>query len=89
MRCHRSLEIGQRPQTVLELFQVGRYHTPGLAAEVCVSFPTISRCVDASRERRHDIRAVRRSGVSQHVLADSSRRRGISNWHSQAEPNLK
>ena len=59
MRYQRSLEIEQRLLTVLELIQSGRFSTPGLAAEVGVSIPTISRCVEALRERGHDIRAVR------------------------------
>lgn len=86
MRYQRSLEIEQRLQTVLELIQTGQYSTRGLAAEIGVSIPTISRCVEALRERSHDIRAVRRNGTWQYVLADSSRRSCSSRHLSLAEP---
>ena len=71
MRYQRSLEIEQRLQTVLELIQAGRYSTPGLAAEVGVSIPTISRCVEALRERGHDIRAIRGADGWRYVLKSS------------------
>lgn len=68
MRYQRSLEIEQRLQTVLELIQSGRFSTRGLADQVRVSIPTISRCVEALRERGHDIRAVRTNRVWRYVL---------------------
>ncbi len=58
MRYQRSLEIEQRLQAVLTLIQSGRYSTPGLAEELGVSIPTISRCVEVLRERGHDIVGV-------------------------------
>ena len=78
MRYQRSLEIEQRLQSVLELIQSGVYSTAGLAAEVGVSIPTISRCVEALRERGHDIRAVRgeegwRYTIVIHPTASNSR----------------
>ena len=59
MRYQRSLEIEQRLDAVLELIRTGSYSTPALAKKVGVSIPTISRSVEALRERGHDIRAVR------------------------------
>lgn len=70
MRYQRSLEIEQRLHTVLELIQDGRYSTPGLAAEIGVSIPTISRCVEALRERGHDIRAERTERGWRYVLQE-------------------
>ena len=68
MRYQRSLEIEQRLQTVLELIQSGRFSTRGLAEALRVSIPTISRCVEALRERGHDIRAVRTNRAWRYVL---------------------
>jgi biotin operon repressor len=86
MRYQRSLEIEKRIQTVLEFIQTGKYSTIGLAAQIGVSIPTISRCVEALREMGHDIRAVRRNGTWQYVLVDSSRRSRASRRRSLAEP---
>ena len=71
MRYQRSLEIENRLQTVLELIQSGRFSTPGLAAKVGVSIPTISRCVEALRERGHQIQAIRKSDGWRYVLKSS------------------
>lgn len=57
MPFERSLEIERRLEDILRLIRTGRYSTPALAAEVGVSIPTISRCVEALRLRGHDIRA--------------------------------
>ena len=59
MRYQRSLEIEQRLDAVLELIRSGNYSTPALAEEVGVSIPTISRSVEALRERGHNIKAVK------------------------------
>jgi biotin operon repressor len=59
MRYQRSLEIEQRLDAVLELIRTGSYSTPALAEKVGVSIPTISRSVEALRERGHDIKAVK------------------------------
>jgi len=45
---------------VLELIRSGNYPTPALVKEVGVSSPTISRSVEALRERGHNIKAVNR-----------------------------
>ena len=58
MRYQRSLEIEQRLDVVLELIRSGNYSTPALAEKVGVSIPTISRSVEALRERGHNIKAV-------------------------------
>lgn len=57
MRYQRSLEIEQRLDAVLRLIRTGEYSTPALAEAIGVSIPTISRTVEALRERGHDIRA--------------------------------
>jgi len=57
MRYQRSLEIEQRLDAVLLLIRSGKYSTPALAEAVGVSIPTISRSVEALRERGHDIRS--------------------------------
>ena len=75
MRYQRSLEIEQRLQAVLELIQLGRFSTPGLAEEVGVSIPTISRCVEALRERGHKIRAVRGESGWRYVLVPPAGKR--------------
>ena len=57
MRYQRSLEIERRLDDVLRLIEAGHYSTPGLAAAVGVSIPTISRIVAALRARGHKILA--------------------------------
>jgi transposase len=59
MRYQRSLEIEQRLDAVLELIRTGNYSTPALAEKVGVSIPTISRSVEALRERGHNIKAAK------------------------------
>ena len=81
MRYQRSLKIEHRLQAVLELIQSGRYSTPRLASEVWVSIPTNARCVEALRERGHDIRAVRSSDSRRYDLNSSA----IVRLGSQAE----
>ena len=51
----RSQAIEQRLETVLRLIRTGRYSTPAIAEEVGVSIPTVSRCINALRDRGHDI----------------------------------
>lgn len=55
----RSLAIEARLQAVLQLIETSDYSTPELADEIGVSIPTISRDVNALRQRGHDIRAER------------------------------
>jgi biotin operon repressor len=59
MLYERSKDIESRLGSVLELISLGEYSTPGLAAELGVSIPTVSRAVTALRQRGHDIRSLR------------------------------
>ncbi len=59
MPYQKSLDIEQRLQAVLQLIGTGRYSTPALARTIGVSIPTISRCVQALRQRGYTIRAVK------------------------------
>jgi transposase len=68
MHYQHSLEIHERLQAVLQLIETGRYSTPGLAKEIGVSVPTISRIVAALRERGHDIRAEKQAKGWRYVL---------------------
>ncbi len=68
MRYQRSLAIEQRLDAVLRLIRSGQYSTPRLADELEVSIPTISRCVEALRERGHDIAAENHNGTWRYVL---------------------
>jgi len=73
MRYQRSLAIEQRIDAVLRLIRTGQYSTPRLADELEVSIPTISRCVEALRERGHDIAAENHSGTWRYVLKRKAR----------------
>jgi biotin operon repressor len=68
MRYQKSLEIEKRLETVLKLIRRGRFSTRGLAEEVGVSIPTISRCVQALRERGYEIRSDSGEGGWRYVL---------------------
>jgi predicted DNA-binding transcriptional regulator YafY len=72
MLYQRSLDIEQRLRLVLELIGTGEYSTPGLAERAGVSIPTISRDVQALRERGHEIRSEKRSDGWRYVLAATS-----------------
>jgi predicted DNA-binding transcriptional regulator YafY len=89
MRYQRSLEIENRLQSVLDLIQSGGYSTPALAVALQVSIPTISRAVEALRERDFEIEAERGEQGWHYVLksgpARASNRRqtpNISEAHS-------
>jgi biotin operon repressor len=69
MLYQRSLEIEQRLRLILELIGTGEYSTPRLAEQVGVSVPTISRDVQALRERGHEIRSERNHDGWRYVLA--------------------
>ena len=68
MSYQRSHEIEVRLETILCLIQTGKYSTPMLAEEVGVSIPTVSRCVNALRERGHDIKAEKHADGWRYVL---------------------
>ncbi len=74
MRYERSHTIEQRLDAVLRLIRTGQYSTPLLADELKVSIPTISRCVEALRERGHDIAAENHNGAWRYVLKRKARR---------------
>lgn len=67
MQYRKSLEIEQQLNRVLKLIRRGRFSTPALA-ELSVSVPTISRWVQALRERGHEIRAESGEGSWRYVL---------------------
>jgi biotin operon repressor len=89
MRYQRSLEIEKRLEDVLRLIKVGKYSTPALAAEIGVSIPTISRCVEALRMRGHDIRALREPEGWRYVLINRSRRRAHFTRHRETHSVVK
>lgn len=74
MRYQQSLTIEQRLEAVLRLIRTGQYSTPRLADEIGVSIPTISRCVEALRERGHTIAAENQNGTWRYVLKGKARR---------------
>lgn len=59
MPYQRSLEIENRLQTVLNLVETGKFSTPLLAKKLGVSIPTVSRDVNALRERGHNVLSCR------------------------------
>ncbi len=73
MQYRKSREIEERLETVLKLIRRGRFSTRGLAEEVGVSIPTISRCVQALRERGHEIRSETGSGGWHYILVSQSK----------------
>lgn len=68
MIYQRSHEIEVRLETILRLIRTGKYSTPTLAEEVGVSIPTVSRCVNALRERGHNIRAEKHADGWRYVF---------------------
>lgn len=59
MPYEHALAIERRLESVLKLAATGEYSTPGLAQELEVSIPTVSRCISALRSRGHAIRSQR------------------------------
>jgi predicted DNA-binding transcriptional regulator YafY len=68
MQYRKSLEIEARLDAVLKLIRRGRFSTRGLAEKVGVSIPTISRSVQALRQRGHKIRSESGEGGWRFVL---------------------
>ncbi len=68
MYYQRSLALEQRLEAVLRLIRIGHYSASRLADEIGVSIPTISRCVEALRERGHKIIAENPNGTWRYVL---------------------
>ena len=78
MLYQRSHDIERRLGDVLKLIRKGGRSTPGIARELGVSVPTVSRDVTALRERGHEIRPQRKDDGWQYVLIErpaQSRRR--------------
>ena len=73
MRYEKSLQIEQRLSELLELIQSGQYSTPELAEKVGVSVPTVSRSIQALRERGHKIIAEKAEGGWHYELATRKR----------------
>lgn len=78
MRYRQSLEIEQRLEAVLRLIRAGKYSTPAIAENLGVSIPTVSRCVEALRERGHVILAVKRVEGWRYCLAGSAKTKSVS-----------
>jgi predicted DNA-binding transcriptional regulator YafY len=57
MLYKQSFEIERRLNVALQLIRSGRFSTQGLADELQVSIPTVSRIVLALRQRGHAIEA--------------------------------
>lgn len=74
MQYQRSFVIEQRLERVLRLIRTGKYSTPRLAEELGVSIPTISRCVEALRDRGHEIVAENQNGTWRFALQRKSAR---------------
>ena len=70
MRYERSLVIEQRLDAVLRLVRTGQYSTPLIADELQVSIPTISRSVEALRDRGYDIVAENQNGTWRYILRE-------------------
>jgi biotin operon repressor len=76
MVYRQAFEIEQRLERALRLIESGRYSTPQLAEALNVSIPTVSRCVQALRERGFDVRAARRQGAWSYFLGRKSKLNG-------------
>lgn len=83
MRYQRSLEIEKRLDAVLELIRSGRYSTAALAEAVGVSIPTISRTVEALRERGHDIQSKREASGWRYMIVAPPNDDSTSNERSE------
>jgi biotin operon repressor len=68
MLYQRSLDIEQRLQAVLRLIRSGHFSKPGIAEQLGVSIPTVSRDVTALRERGYEIRSRRDGNGWRYVL---------------------
>ena len=85
MRYQRSREIEDRLEAILRLIRTGNYSTPALAERVGVSIPTISRSVEALRERGYDIRADKGpQGWRYVLLKENANHAGLPQVREQA-----
>lgn len=87
MPYQQSLDIERRLEAVLTLIRAGKYSTPAIAEKIGVSIPTVSRCVEALRERGHEICAVRNHSGWRYVLKAARGPRATRRTnHSSREP---
>lgn len=68
MPYKQSLEIERRLDAALRLIRTGRFSTNALAQRLEVSIPTVSRCVQALRDRGYDIRAEKHRNGWRYVI---------------------
>jgi biotin operon repressor len=71
MHYEKSWQIEQRLIETLELIQAGKYSTPELAERLGVSVPTVSRSIQALRERGNAIIAEKVKGSWHYELTSS------------------
>ena len=88
MTYERSLAIEQRLGDVLELIRTGQCSTPDIAERLGVSVPTISRDVNALRERGHSIRAVRQKGGWRYFIDEARQRQTATSNSSQGRRKI-
>lgn len=89
MPYKQSLAIERRLDAALRLIRTGRYSTSALAERLDVSVPTVSRCVQALRDRGHDIRAERHRSGWRYVLASKGQIRSPDSTRSVATPSFQ
>ena len=87
MHFEKSLQIEQRLCELLELIQSGHYSTPELAERVGVSVPTVSRSIQALRERGHEIISEKAEGGWHCELA--TRKRAVRAIHDGSQGDLE
>ena len=89
MVYRRSHDIEKRLERMLRLIHLGGYATPALARTLGVSIPTVSRCVNALRERGHNIQAKREGGNWQYVLVQRKRQSSPRNHESSVDLSVR
>lgn len=85
MPYQHSLDIELRLVATLRLIRTGKYSTATLAESLGISVPTASRCIQALRDRGHDIQAERAGRGWRYVIKGKSQH-GILSRDLSAEP---
>jgi biotin operon repressor len=75
MLYQRAFSIERRLAETLKLIRTGKHSTPALAKALGVSIPTVSRCIQALRERGHAIRAERHRSEWRYILQEKQNRK--------------
>lgn len=88
MTYERSLAIEERLKDVLHLIRAGQSSTPDIAVRLGVSVPTVSRDVNALRERGHEIRAERLSGGWRYFIDEARQRQTATSNSSQGHRKI-